>query len=235
MGKKRKPNKPKYQIGDIVVITIYGTVGKVTDLKLIDGTFVYEVNSSEGLYQEETLAFVSEYEGKVLVTERLDIEYLYFIGDIVQVIGYGKELFKIVGLRTEIWRYKEDSWEDIIYELTRLSDGEWLEAGEEELTMIVHHEHAEVFIHKLGLSYMFNKENTSLELYNPMTGSNNYFKKEEFNKEYQRIIDGLLDVYNDYKALYELFGDEEYKKVMNLVVKNLKKYLDSKNPKQLEK
>ncbi|MBM7619384.1 hypothetical protein JOC95_001233 [Bacillus tianshenii] len=235
MGKKKKPNKPKYKMGDIVVITIYGTVGKVTDIKQIDGVYVYEVNSSDGLYQEETLAYVSEYEGKVLVTERLDIKYLYFIGDIVHVTGYGTELFKIVGFRTEIWRYKEDSWEDIIYELTRLSDGEWLEAGEEELTMVVHHDHAEILIHKLGLSYMFNKENTSLELYNPMTGTNKHYKKEEFNQEYQRIIDGLLDVYNDYKVLYDIFGDQEYKEVMNLVVTNLKKYMEGKKHSRLEK
>jgi hypothetical protein len=32
MGKRKKP---KYKIGDTVVITMYGTVGKVTDVKFL--------------------------------------------------------------------------------------------------------------------------------------------------------------------------------------------------------
>lgn len=39
----------------------------------------------------------------------------------------------------------------------------------------------------------------------------------------RELIDGLLDVYNDYKLLYEMFQDEHYKRIMELVLKNLKK------------
>lgn len=35
MDKRKKPKKPKYKIGDSVVITIYGTVGKVTDVNFL--------------------------------------------------------------------------------------------------------------------------------------------------------------------------------------------------------
>ncbi len=45
-GKK----KPKYGIGETVVVTIYGTVGTITDIKVMDGIFVYEINHSEGLF-----------------------------------------------------------------------------------------------------------------------------------------------------------------------------------------
>ncbi|MEH6881389.1 hypothetical protein V7044_23675, partial [Priestia megaterium] len=41
----------------------------------------------------------------------------------------------------------------------------------------------------------------------------------------------LLDVYNDYKFLYELFEDEEYAEVMNLVLKHLKKIAKSEQGK----
>ncbi|WP_090749912.1 hypothetical protein [Mesobacillus persicus] len=72
--------------------------------------------------------------------------------------GYGSDLFKIVGFRTGICRYKEDSWEDIIYELSRIKDGEWLEAGEEELTLIADAESADVFIKKFGLLWNTDKK-----------------------------------------------------------------------------
>lgn len=233
MAKRGKSNNAKFKIGDIVVITLYGTVGKVTDIKMLDGQFVYEVNNSEGLFQEESLAFLSEYEGKVLVTEKLNIEYRYFIGDIVQIKGYGKELFKIIGFRTEIWRYKEDAWEDTIYELTRISDGEWMEVAEEEVTLVIPHDNKEILIQKFGLMHMLHKEKTSLELHNQMNGSNKYIKKDDFPQEHERIVDGLLDVYNDYKMLYELFGDNEYKEVMDLVIENLEKYINGKKQKYL--
>jgi hypothetical protein len=56
----------------------------------------------------------------------------------------------------------------------------------------------------------------------------NPFRKLEqeqlkLKREKKEIIDGLLDVYNDYKWLYEWFGDEEYKQMMELAVHYLKK------------
>src|SRR5690606_22840176 len=113
-----KKKKPKYKIGDTVVITMYGTVGKITDVKWLDDMYVYEVNKSEGLYMESSLQILSEFEGEIMEKEHIDIEYKYFFGDLVHVKGYGSELFKVVGFRTEIWRYKEDAWEDVIYELS---------------------------------------------------------------------------------------------------------------------
>ena len=137
---------------------MYGTVGKITDVKWLDGNYVYEVNNSEGLYVESGLQLLSEYKGKIVEQEQIDIEYKFFFGDLVQVSGYGSDLFKVVGFRTEIWRYKEDAWEDVIYELSRVRDGEWLEASEEELTLVADAESAETFIQKLGLLYLINKQ-----------------------------------------------------------------------------
>lgn len=221
MEEKRKP---KYSVGDTVVITMYGTVGKVTAVKWLDGTYVYEINKSQGLYMETSLEMLSNYKGSILEKEQVDIEYRFFIGDVVQVNGYGSDLFKIVGFRTEIWRYQEDAWEDIIYELSRIGDGEWLEAGEEELTLIADAESAEVFIKKLGLLNLVNKQNKKPRTQQNSSNSSRHKEKQilQEKKEMSRIIDGLLDIYNDYRILFEMFGDNEYQKIMRVVMTKLK-------------
>ncbi|MED4204079.1 hypothetical protein [Neobacillus mesonae] len=214
--------KPKYNIGDTVVITIYGTVGKITDVKWLEGNYVYEVNKSQGLFMESALELLSEFEGTVMEQEHIDIEYKFFIGDLVQVSGYGADLFKVVGFRTEIWRYKEDAWEDVIYELSRISDGEWLEAGEEELTLVADAESADTFIQKLGLLYLVNRQEKILK--NPSL--QNLVRKAELEeiakkKEKKELIDNLLDIFNDYRILYELFHDQEYYQVMRVILRKL--------------
>ncbi|TRZ37836.1 hypothetical protein CEQ21_20625 [Niallia circulans] len=228
MGNRKKP---KFKIGDTVVITIYGTVGKITNVKWLDDMHVYEVNKSEGLYLESSLQMLSEFEGELMDTEKIDIEYRYFIGDLVKVKGYGSNLFKIMGFRTEIWRYKSDAWEDIIYELSRVSDGDWLEAGEEELTLVADAENADSFIQKLGLLYIMDKKKKPVNL---QKTNSSYRKTEkellESTKEKQELIDGLLDIYNDYHILHELFQDNEYEQAMRLTIRKLKQ-LSSKDDK----
>ncbi|MFE8695819.1 hypothetical protein ACFYKT_05505 [Cytobacillus sp. FJAT-53684] len=224
--------KSKYNIGDTVVITMYGTVGKITDVKWLDGMYVYEVNKSEGLYMESSLQMLSEYEGEVLEKEHIDIEYKYFFGDLVQVKGYGSDLFKIIGFRTEIWRYKEDAWEDVIYELSRINDAEWLEAGEEELTLVADAESADAFIKKLGLLYLINKKEKLTERKESKEQKGNTFRRAEKEllsslKEKRLLIDGLLDIYNDYRILYEMFHDEEYKHIMRVIVRKLKQIVNN--------
>ncbi|AKO91740.1 MULTISPECIES: hypothetical protein [Priestia] len=215
--------EPKFSIGDTVVITIYGTVGTITDIKLMDGMHVYEVNHSEGLFLEDAIESLEEYDGQIIIQERIDLEYKYFFGDVVQVHNYGEDLFKIIGIRTEIWRYQEDSWEDIIYELSRVKDGEWLEAGEEELHLVAPYEYAERYIQNVGILYS-GKEINKTELLPAMKKPNEVGEnKERLMAERLKIIDGLLDVYNDYSFLYEWFKDEEYKEVMELVLKHLRK------------
>jgi hypothetical protein len=230
MAKRRKP---KYKIGDTVVITIYGTVGRVTDVKWLDGKYVYEVNKSDGLFLESALQMLSEYDGSVVEQEQIDIEYKFFFGDLVQVSGYGADLFKVVGFRTEIWRYKEDAWEDVIYELSRVSDGEWLEAGEEELTLVADAESADTFIQKLGLLYLVNKQDQAVK----NTNLKNLIRKAEFEeierkKEKKELIDNLLDIFNDYRILYELFHDQEYYQVMRVILRKLESLVsnDGKSP-----
>jgi len=223
-----KRKKPKYKIGDTVVITIYGTVGRVTDVKWLDGDFVYEVNKSQGLFGESALKMLSEFEGTVMEQEQIDIEYKFLIGDLVQISGYGTDLFKVVGFRTEIWRYKDDAWEDVIYELARVTDGEWLEAGEEELTLVADAEAADTFIQKLGFLYLVNKQDKTTmkkKLQNMVKRE----EKEELEKNIQKkeLIDQLLDIYNDYRILYEMFQDQEYAQVKRLILRKLENLVNN--------
>ena len=44
----------------------------------------------------------------------------------------------------------------------------------------------------------------------------------ERTKEKKELIDGLLDIYNDYRILYSLFKDAEYEQVMKLTLRKLK-------------
>ncbi len=219
-----KRKKPKYNIGEMVVIKAYGTVGKITDIKWMDGNYIYEINKNEGLFIEERLQLLSEYEDKVIDKEHIDIEYKFFFGDIVQVNGYSTDLFKIVGFRTEIWRYKEDAWEDVIYELSRISDGEWLEAGEDELTMVAEAENAEKFIQKLGYLYNINNQTNKLNLPEPKQPLKDKNREKLITENHKiNMIDHLLDIYNDYQILAKMFQDPEYEKVQKLIIQKLKK------------
>ncbi|WP_335871692.1 hypothetical protein [Bacillus sp. 2205SS5-2] len=205
--------KPKFQIGDTIVVGIYGTVGKVTDIKRLEEEILYEVNESEGLFREEVLFSLTEYEGILVDKEQIDIQYLFFFGDLVKVDGFENDLFKVVGIRTEIWRYKEDAWEEIVYELNRVKDGEWLEADEEDLSLIADGSYADIFLQKYN--FLFPK-NRPLALNSPDYTNN-------------QLVDYLLDRYNDYKILYQLFEDQDYVRKMTDILQQLKKSSLSKD------
>lgn len=210
----------KYHVGDVVVISLYGTVGKVTNVKLIDGVFVYEVNNHEGLYVENTLQLISDYEMKKIDKEKIELQYHFTYGDLVKVIGFDKDIFRVVGYRTEVWRYKNDAWEDTIYELSRISDGEWLEADEGDLTLIANTQTANLILKKLKYD-----KNSIQKLDLGKLKSINETKRTNLKLQRNEIIDSLLDIYNDYKSLYHNFEDEEYIVVMNLIVSNLSKFV----------
>ena len=131
------------------MITLYGTVGKITNMKVLDGVYVYEVNNHDGFYVEQTLQHVTEQDMKKGDTEWIELNYNFTFGDLVQVTGYDKDVFRIVGFRTEVWRYKNDAWEDTIYELSRITDGEWLEADESDLTLLANAQAANAILKKL--------------------------------------------------------------------------------------
>ena len=81
-----------------------------------------------------------------------------------------------------------------------------------------------------GAVRYFKPANTKLMEFNPNSPSNKYLesvlkgKREEVEKKVKTkeiTIDELLDRYNDTKALFEQFGDKEYKEAMNQLLKKL--------------
>ncbi|CAM4229355.1 hypothetical protein BAMA_06210 [Bacillus manliponensis] len=218
-----RKKQPKYNIGDIVVITLYGTVGKITNMRILDGNYVYEVNNHDGFYVENTLQLVTEKEADNGEKEWIELCYKFTFGDLVQVTGYDKDVFRIVGYRTEVWRYKNDAWEDTIYELSRITDGEWLEADESDLRLIANAQTANMILKKMKQDKAgMNKLDLS------KLKSINSSKKVSVKTNRKEIIDGLLDIYNDYRTLYEIFDDQEYKIVMDVVRNYLTKLSEKK-------
>ncbi|MFD3450027.1 hypothetical protein ACFDTO_36235 [Microbacteriaceae bacterium 4G12] len=213
-----RKKQPKYNIGDIVVITLYGTVGKITNVKMLDGVYVYEVNNHDGNYIETTLQLITDYEGRNMGKEWIELNYKFGLGDLVQVTGYEKDVFRVVGYRTEVWRYKNDAWEDTIYELSRITDGEWLEADESDLVLIASAQVAHTILKRLK-----NDKTGVNKLDLEKLKSVNHSKRGGIKANRQEIIDSLLDIYTDYKQLYLTFHDEEYKIVMDLVLSYLVK------------
>lgn len=218
-----KQKKPKFNVGDTVVITINGTVGKITDIQFIGGQYVYKINKSKGYFLEDSLQMFSQINENIIEKEHVNINYKFFIGDIVKVDGYHSDLFKVIGFRTEIWRYKNDAWEDIIYELSRLKDGEWLEANEHELTFIIDELQANSLIEKMGVIDMNNIDKQILQL---SDGADDPKQKSLNKKDRKKIIDDLLDKYNDYRYLYEMFADKKYDQQMKRIYQKLKNLTD---------
>ena len=196
MGKR---NKPKFSIGNSVVVLVNGIVGVVKSVQEFNQTFVYEVQGAEGVFTESSLMLVEDFEGLLFEAEHVNIDYKFFFGDLVQVKGYGKEIFKVIGFRTEIWRYKEESWEDIIYELSRINDDEWLECNEDDLIFLADAKDAEQFLKKHSLN-----QKTKSNLYKKTSEPSplkNSKKKMNQETDHQETINHLLDIYNDYRIL----------------------------------
>ncbi|MED4970136.1 hypothetical protein [Parageobacillus toebii] len=200
--------RPKFSIGDIVVNTLYGTVGTITNIQQIDDAFLYEINHSRSLFMEHALVLLSEFTGDLWITQEIEVELPFFLGEIVRVHDYGDDLFKVIGVRTEIYRYQEEGWEEIVYELKRLIDGWEIEVNMEDVVPLADDEESSVIILQ------------DIVLSAPIKAYVLPSPSEETTPS--QSIDELLDMYNDYKYLYEWFGDEQYKQMMETVVKRLR-------------
>lgn len=209
------PKRPKFSVGDIVVNTLYGTVGTVTDIQQVDGTFLYEINHGHSLFTEQTLVLLSEFTGDLWIAEEIEIELPFFLGEIVRVRDYGGQLFKVVGVRTEIYRYYGEGWEETIYELKRLTDGWEIEVHLEDMIPLADGDETSVTLVQDIVIAAPMKASIAL----PPAGG----------EKSGPSVDDLLDMYNDYKALYEWFGDDQYKRMMETVVQRLQTIVNYHN------
>ncbi|MGM0904209.1 MAG: hypothetical protein ACQEXB_24285 [Bacillota bacterium] len=67
-------------------------------------------------------------------------------GDIVSVAGYYPQVFRIEGYRIEHYHYPAEEWTDFVYELVEAHTGEWLEADDEDLTILAGAAQAETYL-----------------------------------------------------------------------------------------
>ena len=98
------------------------------------------------------------------------------------------------------------------------------------MTLIAEATRAEVIIQKLEILYSSNKKGTEQSIAkqnNPRKGENN---KNMTTKEQKQHIDGLLDLYNDYRRLFQEFGDDEYRHIMNIALGKLRKATEDLYP-----
>ncbi|MCY8177739.1 hypothetical protein MOC51_22475, partial [Bacillus inaquosorum] len=115
-----------------------------------------------------------------------------------------------------------------IYELTRLKDGEWLETEEEDLTLVLRKYEMDQFVHQLLFVHYVGE--TAQEIGEDIASSALLqFEGDDEDQDTLHIlavsiVDELLDIYNDYKILYEMFQDEEYKDMMMFVLESLKEH-----------
>lgn len=213
-GRGMGNEKPKFAVGDMVVVERDGTLSMVQKIFRVDGGWFYKLNNYDDLISEKNLA-LNKTNDFLKKRENVYIQYKFRFGDIVRVKGYGQDLFIVIGFRAEIWRYKESAWEDIIYELAKINDGQWLEASEEELTYITNEENAKKLING-------KKKNLAK---NPLPLSS---PKLQGRQKEMADIDRLLDMYNDYYYLYQNFGEANYRKKMKEILKKLEAM--SQNP-----
>lgn len=115
-----------------------------------------------------------------------NFERSFNIGDLVRVAGYDDDVFQIEGYVYSEYYFIDEEWTELVYELARITDGQWVDAEEEDMSLVAPADQAEDYLRKM--------ERKSRQ------------KRVEGSK-----IDDLLTKLNDYKVLYEHFGDDEYK------------------------
>jgi hypothetical protein len=148
-------------------------------------------------------------------------------GDLVEVDGYPNRVFRVEGYQLITNCYPDEEYTEIVYDLVDAISGEWLEADADDLTLLADAAQADEYLRTIDLrnyprpqAFMFfglpiGEEAVSMaEKERPLTPREKSAKEAEERKQMRKlkaeIIDDLLDQYNDAKALYEAFGDEEY-------------------------
>jgi hypothetical protein len=125
-------------------------------------------------------------------------------GDLVRVDGYGDRIFEVLGYRVEQYFYPDEQHTDIVFELSDVHTLEWLEADENDLTLICREDKAE--------EYLANPTERKLS---PREESSRLAEeRKQLRKIKSEIIDDLLDRIRDYRRLYAMFGDEEFSDVV---------------------
>jgi len=127
-------------------------------------------------------------------------------GDIVRVKGYETELFQIACFTSVYYHYPDALYKEYTYELSRIPDEEWLEAYEEELTLVCTAEQAQDLVRR----YQSKSRNNQGAIHFPSI---------------QDQIDRLLDDHITFMELYGILKDEEYKSLAYLAFAELQELI----------
>lgn len=73
-------------------------------------------------------------------------EIFFNFFDIVRLDGYWPRVFRVEGYHIDNWRYPNEQWTDMVYELTDVYSGEFLEADVEDLTLVETADKAEEYL-----------------------------------------------------------------------------------------
>ncbi|MFC7799196.1 hypothetical protein ACFTRE_14605 [Bacillus subtilis] len=162
----------------------------------------------------------------------------FAIGDIVAVDGYKDRIFYVDCWR-EVTQHEEyGAFDYVEYDLTDAINGEWLEADSDDLRLVCREAASEDFLMTYDMTNYPEPVGTEIHIADifptlPSVESvaeigkglkkvaSDMAKKKA--KEEAKLIDGLLDEYNDYMRLYETFGDAEYKTKADGVMTKLRR------------
>jgi len=142
-------------------------------------------------------------------------------GDLVRVAGYDERIFQIDGWRVEHYYYPDAEWTEHVFELTDVHSAECLEADEEDLELVEKAEKAAEYMAKV-------KGGEGPMLIFDFSGGGRQSRVspeiERFNKarERERKVNELLDERNDVRILHEMFGDDQYKRRIEEIDKELR-------------
>lgn len=142
-----------------------------------------------------------------------------FHGDLVTVEGYGANVYEVDGYRMETYFYPEEVYSDVVYELTEITTGQWLEADVTDLTLLAPADQADEYLAAnpppaagtyytlsegaIEMSKKEERQPTAREL-----SSKEAAERKKARKERAAKIDELLDEMNDLRILTDMYGDK---------------------------
>jgi hypothetical protein len=211
----QQPKQPMYQKGDKVVYVYIDADGQehpeictVDDIILGECIVYYELLEHSEVVMESELKPLEEIE-MVEEEEHFTFTQHFDYDDEVYVEGYDDEIYIVKGVIIEIFRYKNEEWTEVSYELER--EDLCIYAYDEDMSLVSedHRDQSKREARQNHLSHS-NTEPSQLK------------DKLELPSGENRDVNTLLDDYNDYIALYKLFGDIEYKELAESVIESLK-------------
>jgi hypothetical protein len=171
---------------------------------------------------------------------------MYNFGDLVIVIGHYPNLFEVDGRRTEHWEYADEEWTDIVYELYDTTTNDWIEAAEEDLTLVIKADKAEEYLALNPRQYEapapswpdwmtfgIEGDETMSKAKEPRKptareiSSKEAEEKKQARKARAAEIDNLLDIAHWNRRMLEKTNDERYGDQLFAVEAELKKLVET--------